>query len=414
MPTRDVDEPLRRDIRLLGTILGDVLVEQVGSSLLESVERVRLLAREAGERGQVAAVGEAVRTLGASDQALVLRAFGLYFQLANIAEQHHRLRRRRAREPGDEPMRETLAEALRALADVPEDERARRARQAFVGLVLTAHPTEATRRTTLLAHARIASLLQQLDEEWPWVTDPGGVQERLAEEVTLLWQTDEVREGKPRVADEIHHGLWFFGHSLVEAAEELLRDWRHLFPDAPPPLAFGSWIGGDMDGNPDAGPETIAAALERARSSALELYRTEVRALATELSPTRTLVAVSDELERSIERDERELPGYAATIGSQNVREPYRRKLSFVWWRLGNDGYASCEELLADLATIARSLAAHGGQRLAEGRVARLARIVELFGFHLARLDVRLHARDLAGDRARDAAGAVAAARRRH
>src|SRR5215210_1100671 len=117
MPSRHVDEPLRRDVHLLGTILGNVLVEQVGPELLDAVEHVRVLSRAARERGEVAAVADAVSLLSPDDQALVLRAFGLYFQLANIAEQHHRLRRRRTRDASEEPMRETLGEALRALSD---------------------------------------------------------------------------------------------------------------------------------------------------------------------------------------------------------------------------------------------------------------------------------------------------------
>ena len=169
---------------------------------------------------------------------------------------------------------------------------------------------------------------------------------RIAEEVTLLWQTDEVRHDSLRVADEIRHGLWFFEFSLMSAAVELLGDWRERWPEAPPPLLFGTWIGGDLDGNPNTGPETIAAAMARSRSLALDRYRSEVRALAVELSASRGLVDVSDELESSLVRDERELPEYAAEIGARNTVEPYRRKLSFMWWRLGNDGYDRPAELL--------------------------------------------------------------------
>ena len=128
---------------------------------------------------------------------------------------------------------------------------------------------------------------------------------RVAEEVTLLWQTDEVRHDSLRVADEIRHGLWFFEFSLMSAAVELLGDWRERWPEAPPPLLFGTWIGGDLDGNPNTGPRTIAAAMARSRSVALDRYRSEVRALAVELSASRGLVDVSDELESSLVRDER-------------------------------------------------------------------------------------------------------------
>jgi phosphoenolpyruvate carboxylase len=404
----EADEPLRRDVRLLGTILGNVLVEQVGPGLLEAVEHVRLSSRAARERGAVADDA----TADGADPALVLRAFALYFQLANIAEQHHRLRRRREHARDAAPPRESLDDALARLADVPEDELRARGGATRVELVLTAHPTEATRRTTLRAHVRIADELARLDDAHLTPREREDVEERLAEEVTLLWQTDEVRHGRPRVGDEIRHGLWFFEHSLMDAAEELLRQWRRRLPGVP--LAFGTWIGGDMDGNPAAGADTVEEALSRARALALARYRDEVRTLAVAVSPTRTLVPVSDELEASLERDERDLPAYAAEIGSQNELEPYRRKLSFMWWRLGNDGYASPDELLADLAVIRRSLTENGGRRIAEGSIARLERIVELFGFHLAQLDVRLHASDLGGDRGREAVAAAVAARRRH
>jgi phosphoenolpyruvate carboxylase len=174
---------------------------------------------------------------------------------------------------------------------------------------------------------------------------------------------------------------------------------------------FGSWIGGDMDGNPSAGPASIAEALARARAVALARYRAEVRQLAVAIASARSLVRVSDDLEQSLARDERELPAYAAEIGSRNELEPYRRKLSFMWWRLGNDGYETAEALLADLRVVRESLEANGGARIARGRVARLERMIETFGFELGKLDVRLHARDLDGERAREAGRAAEAHR---
>jgi phosphoenolpyruvate carboxylase len=338
-----------------------------------------------------------MRGVSPERQALVLRAFALYFQLANIAEQHHRIRRRREDAHAGRAARDSLERAFELLAEVPADELARRARDVSVRLVLTAHPTEATRRTVLLAHVRIAAELDRLDDPLLSPAERDHVEQRLAEEVTLLWQTDEVRHDRLRISDEIRNGLWFFEHSLLDAAEGLLREWRRRFPDAPPPLRFGSWIGGDMDGNPSAGAATIEEALARARTLARERYRDRVRALAVELSSHRSFVRVTEELEESLARDERELPAYAAEIGSQNELEPYRRKLSFVWWRLANDAYASAESLLEDLAVIRRSLEADRGARLA-ARVAALERTVEIFGFDVARLDVRVHARDLAND----------------
>jgi phosphoenolpyruvate carboxylase len=409
----DTAAPLRRDVRLLGTILGDVLVEQEGPRLLEVVERIRRAAREARREGTVASA-DAVEELEPEEQALVLRAFGLYFQLANLAEQHHRLRRRREDAHEGRVPRESLDDAFRRLAPVPGDALRDRTRGTSIRLVLTAHPTEATRRTVLLAHIRIADQLVLLDDPRLSAAERRAVQRRIAEEITLLWQTDEVRHDRLRVTDEIRHGLWFFEYSLMSAATDLFGEWQERLPGGPPPIAFGTWIGGDLDGNPATGAASIREALERARALALERYRAEVRALAVELAPARSLVRVSEELEASLARDELELPGYAAEIGARNELEPYRRKLSFMWWRLVNGGYEQPDELLDDLRVIRDSLAANGGARIADGRVARLERMVELFGFHVASLDVRLHARDLGDERAVEAVSAAGDARRRY
>ncbi len=388
-------------------MLGRVLVEQEGEWLLDTVERVRLRTRSARQSGGVADVNQTMRTISAERQALVLRAFALYFQLANIAEQQHRIRRRREDAHAGRVARDSLERAFELLNEVPADELGLRAREVSLRLVLTAHPTEASRRTVLLAHVRIAAELDHLDD--PLLTPAGrrDVEERLAEEVTLLWQTDEVRHDRLKISDEIRNGLWFFEHSLFDAAETLLHEWRRRLPGAPPPLRFGSWIGGDMDGNPSAGAATIAEALARARKLARERYRDHVRALAVELSSHRSFIRVTGELEESLAHDERELPSYAAEIGAQNELEPYRRKLSFVWWQLANDRYESPAALLEDLAVIRRSLEANRGGRIA-ARVAALERTVEVFGFDVAKLDVRVHAGELSTDRAREALAAGA------
>jgi phosphoenolpyruvate carboxylase len=400
----DASAPLRRDVRLLGTILGNVLVEQEGEWLLQLVERTRHAARAARNEQTV----EVEAFPSAHEQALVLRAFGLYFQLANLAEQHHRLRRRREDAHRGAALRESLDSALQTLGD--EDVTGA---GTSLQLVLTAHPTEATRRTVLLAHIRVARLLARLDDPRLSPRERAEVEASIAEEVTLLWQTDEVRHDRLRVSDEIRNGLWFFEHSLISAATDLVGEWEaRVAPTLP--LSFGSWIGGDLDGNPSAGPASIAEALAEARKLALRRYRDEIRELAVELSATRSLARVSDELEASIARDEAELPAHAAEIGARNELEPYRRKLSFMWWRLENDLYPGPEALLDDLRVIRASLASHGARRVADGRVARVERMVRIFGFHLAKLDVRLHARDLDSERAREAVAAAVAGRRTH
>jgi phosphoenolpyruvate carboxylase len=410
-PGDRADVPLRRDVRLLGNTLGTVLVEQEGANLLAAEERVRELSRRAREGGSRADLGDAVRELDLDAQAKVLRAFALYFQLANIAEQHHRLRRRREYQREQRTPRESLAEAFELLQGVDGAEVARRAQRVSLELVLTAHPTEATRRTILAAHVRLGSALRELDD--PDLPDSRRreLESAIAREVTSLWQTDEVRERRPRVVDEIRHGLWFFEQSLLDAAPQLLADYRARLPHSPVPLRFGSWIGGDRDGNPATNAQTVEEALERSRGLLLVRYRDEVRALAVELGVSSTLVGFTDELAASIARDEAELPEYAASIGTQNEGEPYRRKLTFVWWRLGNDGYESAEAFAADLDLINQSLRANRGVRLADGALADLRRRVEVFGFHLAKLDLRVHARDLE-HAAEDARAFVAGARR--
>jgi phosphoenolpyruvate carboxylase len=401
------DTRLRRDVRLLGDVLGRVMVEQAGQELLDAEERIRLLSRQAREGAPRDPLREAVRGLGLTQQASVIRAFALYFQLVNIAEQHHRLRRRREYEVEGRIPRDSLRDAFDRLGD-------RRPESVSLRLVLTAHPTEATRRTILAAHLRISRLLGELDD--PLVTPPriDTIAEELAAEVTLLWQTDELRSMRPRVVDEIRHGLWFFEQSLLDEAPRLLAEYRALAPGAPAPLHFGTWIGGDLDGNPAAGPDTIVEALERSRALVLGRYRNDVRSLAAMLGVASSLTPVSDELLASVAHDESELADYATQIGAQNEGEPYRRKLSFVWWRLGNDGYASADDLTADLDLIDRSLRAHRGTRIADGKLAELRRRVEIFRFHLARLDLRLHAGETRSERARTVLAALADARARH
>jgi phosphoenolpyruvate carboxylase len=370
-------EPLRRDVRLLGDLLGRVLVEQEDETLLADVERVRALSRAAREGAQRDELHTAVEALPLRRQASVLRAFALYFQLANVAEQYNRIRRRREYRREGRVARESLAAAFDRVEDEPPAD-------ISLQLVLTAHPTEATRRTVLAAHTRIADLLARLD-------DGEDVADELAAEITMLWQADEVRTRRPRVVDEIRNGHWFFEQSLIDAAEQLLAEYRERRPEAPAPLRFGTWIGGDADGNPQTTAETLAEARARATDLLLRRYRADVRALAAEMGVSSRLTPVSDELAGSIARDESELSDYADEIGDQNADEPYRRKLSFVWRRLQDGPYDAFSD---DLDVIDRSLRINRGARIADGSLAALRRRVEIFGFDLARVDVRVHARD--------------------
>jgi phosphoenolpyruvate carboxylase len=395
------DAGLRANVRLLGDLLGRVLVEQEGQEVLDLVERIRSLSRWARRGGEREPLAATIAALPLARQAVVLRAFGVFFQLANIAEQHHRLRRRREYErEGRIP-----AESLEAVFAQLDEARAA-AGDVRVELVFTAHPTEATRRTVLQAHQRVASLLRELDDPGLPSSQQARIEDALGEEITILWQTDEVRSRRPRVFDEIRHGLWFFERSLWQAAPAVLRAYRLRFPDRPAPLSFGTWIGGDLDGNPSAGPETVEAALEQARALAAQLYRDEVRELARRWGMSSTLVDHDPALDR-------DLTGVPA---GQNDDEPYRRRLSSLWSRLGDPGSVSAEKLLAELDVIDRSLREHRGSRVADGGLAELRARVELFGFHLAKLDLRVHASAIRepDERLRETLRAGARVQRRH
>ena len=405
VPSRSPEAPLRANVRLLGEILGRVIAEQEGAEVLRLEERIRLLARlgRRGDEGSSRALAETIAGLDVATQAIVLRAFTMYFHLANIAEQHHRIRRRHEVEAEGENLRESLDEALQLLEQEgvgDEDLRAAAARVS-VQLVLTAHPTEALPRTILEKHRTIAELIAALDDPRLTTREREHVERRLAEEVTLLWQTDEVRSQRPRVVDEIRQGLWFLEQSLWDAAPELTQTWRErLGPSSP--LRFGSWIGGDLDGNPNAGPDTVREAVERSAATVRELLRRDVRALATSWGISTTLVdadpAVGDV----------ELPE------DRNPTEPYRRRLTAIWEGLGADRYRSGAELAGELDVVEQSLRAHHGSRVADGGLAALRRRLDVFGLHGASLEVRLHATTLREDPERAAAVLAEAAALQH
>jgi phosphoenolpyruvate carboxylase len=377
-----------------------VLVEQEGESFFKLEERIRALARRVreGELGRGELEG-AVAELGTDGQGQVQRAFAVFFQLANIAEQYHRVRRRREYEVERRLPRESLAEAVERLrsAGAGDDELARAVSDLSVRLVVTAHPTEATRRTILQAHQRIAALLRELDTHGLPPSRATEIEEQLAEEITILWQTDEVTSRRPRVVDEIRHGLWFLEQTLWSAVPEVARELRRCVPGAELPLTFGTWIGGDMDGNPYAGAATIADALERARSLARDLYRREVHDLGAAWGMSSSVVGAVPEL-------------------ATDAPEPYRAALVRIWNTLDADDYPDAEPFLADLRSLEEALRAHGAARVADGGLADLIARVRVFGLHLATLDLRVHAEEIRqrSERLRDSLATAARLQGRH
>jgi phosphoenolpyruvate carboxylase len=307
MSTPSPDAPLRHDVRLLGETLGRVLVEQGGEGLLADEERVRELSRRARTTGSAAArsrLAAAVTSLPLERQAEVLRAFSLYFQLANLAEQHHRLRRRRQYEHEERTPRESLADAFARLerAGIGKRRLTAAADRISLELVLTAHPTEATRRSVLDHQLRVAKLLDGLDDPRIGRSRRRALLSELREALTIWWQTDEVRRVRPMVEDEVRRNLFFFEATLHDAVPEVLEELERCFEVRVDgrELAFGSWAGSDMDGHPEVGAETLARTLTLHRQTALRLLRAKVDRLAQHFSHSSRRVPVSPALEASL------------------------------------------------------------------------------------------------------------------
>jgi phosphoenolpyruvate carboxylase len=404
---------LARDVRLLGNALGDVLREQGGDALFERVERIRALTKEARSvPGESAAEAELDSLFAGMDfdAALpVLKAFTTYFQLVNLAEQKEivRVNRRRAFEAGENPRSESVREAIQELSAAGTT--AAQMRELIKGLsiqlVFTAHPTEAKRRTVNEKLHRLSAYLSAL--EMPQMAP--SEQERLEADVTaeteILWQTDEVRQRRLSVIDEAKNILFYFDETLFQVTPRLYEDLSAALTECYPGEAFeipnfleyGSWVGGDRDGNPTITLEHTSEILRLHRAQALALYIPAVRALSDRLSQSRHYVGVSGELEQSLREDAEHLPEVASEAAGRSPTEPYRRKCEFIWERLRRTqdsrqgGYSAAGEFIADLELIQRSLEASNGHFSARRALAPLLCQARVFGFHLAHLDIREH-----------------------
>ncbi len=445
--------PLRNDIRRLGNLLGETLKRLGGKKLFDNEERVRALCKQLRAKHSSETERRLKRLLHglSTDEAIsVIRAFSVYFQLVNIAEQHHRIRRKRFYElhTPDQPQQGSIAETFHRIktenAHLPESELRRRMQRVLDGLeivpVMTAHPTEAARRTLLEKQRRLADLLSALDE----ANLPSRRQEelelRLAAEVESIWQTDEVRHTQLQVLDEVNNALYYFDATLFDSVPALLEELEFQigksFPgvrlrDGSVPIRFGSWVGGDRDGNPNVTPEVTWETLRLQQRLTLRKYLAEVADLSRRLSESVRFAPPSAELQASIERDKAELPRTAEEVFNRNPEEPYRQKLSFVYRRLDNtlqrnrdlagalrietpnqlisirpalpiiaaltksakptEGiYKTAAELWEDLRLVRDSLQSDNAS-LAARQVDRLMRQVAVFGLHLAALDLRQH-----------------------
>ncbi|MDQ6806591.1 MAG: phosphoenolpyruvate carboxylase [Actinomycetota bacterium] len=375
------------------------MVEQEGAGLWRAVRALHADAA-AIRAGDAEAAERLVRRLReASDAALTpfIRACAMALALANIAEASGRVRERRRYDGDASGQRESLAEAAFRLREEDPGRVAELASGLEVELVLTAHPTEARRRSILDHQRRVAVALEVVQDDRLGASEREEARRQIREALAVWWQTDAVRRLRPRVEDEVQNVLFFFESVLFDAVPALCAEVaRRLCGDpavVTSPVRFGSWAGGDMDGNPKVDPDGFLPTLEAHRRLALRLLRDRVLALALSYSQSAGRLPAGVRLLASLERDARELPHAAGTIGSRWRGEPLRRKLNFVWWRLANTldpgedpGYAGPEELVADLELVRAS---SGSSDVSNGAITALLRQVACFGFHLARLDAR-------------------------
>ncbi|MDI4643467.1 phosphoenolpyruvate carboxylase [Cohnella hashimotonis] len=409
---------LRRDVRFLGNILGEVLVHQGGRELLDHVEKIRETSKALRAEFVPELYEEFVNTITGLEPGVrhqVIRAFAIYFQLVNIAEQNHRIRRKRdyERSAGEAVQPGSIESAILELKDknLPLGEVQELLSGISLELVMTAHPTEAMRRAVLDVHKRIANEMMELDNPSLTYRERERLREQLRNEVLTLWQTDELRDRKPTVIDEVRNGMYFFHETLFnvlpDVYDELERCLAKYYPEqkwhVPTYLRFGTWIGGDRDGNPSVTADITWRTLNMQRNLVIHKYETLLKALMRKMSFSTTIVDVNPELLKSIDR-ERDTVELRTVDKWTNDNEPYRIKITYMIQKLQNmreekfkgttQRYHHVSEFIADLQLIDRSLRHHYADFVADTHLKKLIRQVELFGFYLAALDVRQHSQE--------------------
>jgi phosphoenolpyruvate carboxylase len=416
-------ERLREQIRLLGDLLGQTIVEQEGQALFDRVEQVRGLAKasRAGDEASQAELLALAAGLSLTEARGVLKAFASYFQLINLAEEEERVRvlheRAALAQREGLPAGETIGAAVRQLRDegVTADAMQALLDNLYVQPVFTAHPTEAKRRTILAKLQHIAGVLHEMDFHQLTHEEVRAAEDALREEIVSLWQSDETRLRQPTVLDEVRNGLYFFDQVLFDLVPTVYSAFEAALADAypgasftmPPFLQFGSWIGGDRDGNPFVTVTTTEDTLREHKSLVLRLYQRGIDQMHGHLS-TSARYGISAELEASLQADAQLFPDEAAGAEARYPMQPYRQKMAYVYrklaataeanrrpWRADHlprlGTYRTAEDFIADLRLMQESLAGHHGARLANGRLATLICQAEIFGFHLATLDLRQH-----------------------
>ena len=416
--SRDNERPLVEDIRLLGRLLGDVIRQQEGAEIYELIENIRKLSvtfRRDADHEADRALKKLLKSLAGDQAVMVIRGFTYFSHLANLAEDRHHIRRRAFHERIGDTQEGSIEVALQRLrwAGITPKVISQTLANSFVSPVLTAHPTEVQRQSILGAERDIANLLNERDEikaraaavnankDALTPKELASNEQRIRARVMQLWQTRLLRFSKLTVADEIENSLSYYESTFLRQIPKIyasLEDSLGTHPVAPF-LRMGQWIGGDRDGNPNVNAQTLAHALKRQAEVALRYYLTEVHYLGSELSLSAMLVNFPPAMQALAER--------SPDTNAHRMDEPYRRALTGMYARLaatlklltGGDAarhavtpqnpYPDSLEFLADLRTIESSLKSHQAQDLARQRLTPLIRAVEVFGFHLATVDLR-------------------------
>lgn len=404
-----MDAQLKDGVRVLTTWLGRVIREQQGERFFNKLERLRQLAKAARARpGSTSRrdLRRFVDSLTPREAETLARAFTLYFQLVNLAEEQHRLERLRAREREGQSPPLSVERALEDLrrAGVSPARIARAVGELRLEPVFTAHPTEAKRRVVLRHLLRLGTLWENFRRDDLTPAERRRAEENILESLEALWQTRQVRERRVTVEDEVRNVLFFLAGTVPSAAAEFTAAAaaaleRHA-PGAsfgPGLLTFGTWVGGDRDGNPAVTPESSRWALAEQRRTAIEFYLKSVDALQWHLTGSAAAASVDPAIKRSLEKDRRELPELAERLRAWEEGEFYRAALWAVEARLRRaltgapGGYADAAAFADALARLRASLAARRGARMARGGLVTLERQARAFGFHLARMDFRQH-----------------------
>ncbi len=414
VPTEERHAALRRDIRLVVSLLGEELARAEGPEFLDLVGQIRAVAkleRSEGEQAGGGGLAEQLPTIATGTALLLARAFAAYFQLANVTEQVHR-----AAELGQARRAERtwLRETLNRVAEHRIDGNILAATLGHLEFrpVFTAHPTESARRSVLSKLLEVAHLVQALAAE-PAPAEQRRLVSRLRETILLLWQTSEIRVGRLRPQDEAQNVLYYLSRIYDGAVPTVLEDLddelaRHgiVLEFSTSALRFGSWVGGDRDGNPSVTPEVTTEVLLIQHELGFRKLVGLVDQLTQALSNSTAIVAVSNALSKSLEADRAALPDVYHRYIRIDSEEPYRLKCSYVRQRLLNTrirlaagtehvpgkDYLGVDDLIEELRLMRDSLAANRGEAIADGLLKRMGRLVRTFGFHVATLDVRENA----------------------